>query len=456
MRHVVVGAGPAGLAAIETLRALDPAAEIALVCDEPAYARMVLPYFIEGKIEERAVFTADETWLDGQGVEVHGGRRVEAIEPDARTVALDDGTPLAYDRLLLATGSRVRVPAIPGADGEGVVPMWTLEHARGWRGRGHDETAIVGAGFIAFTILDGVAARSRKLTFLEIEPQILPRMLDAPASALVAAHLADLGIDVRVSARVAEIGTQGARSVLRLEDGDDLICDSVILATGIRPNVDFLQGSGIEVDDAIVVDERMRTTVPDVFAAGDVAQGPDLLGGARGVRAIQPVAVDHGRVAAANMAGEDVRYEGALVMNILAAQGLEASSFGHWERDDDVTVVSNPANRIYRKYVWEGGRLVGGILVGPTVAVTGLNDVGMLKGLIQTGVDLGSWRGWLEENPLELRRPFVASGAATRLLESTLLAGRASTGGGFRWPAAPARRPRRDPHATLVGGSPRA
>ncbi len=453
MRHLVIGAGPAGLAAVETLRALDPQAEIALVCDEPAYARMVLPYYLQGSIEERAVLTADAGWFEDRGVNVHLERRVERLEPAEHRVLLDDGTALEYDRCLVATGSRVRTPDVEGADS--AVPMWTLEHARTWLGSPRAETVVVGAGFIAFTILDAVAERSGSVRFLEREAQILPRMLDAASAGLVQRHLEARGIQVRTGVELERIEEAGARRWLQLAGGESLECDSVLLATGIQPNVEFLQGSGVDLNHAIVVDDRMQTSARDVYAAGDVAEGPDLQGGARTVRAIQPVAVDHGRVAAANMAGEDVRYDGALTMNILAVQGLEATSFGRWESEDDVTRVENPADGIYRKYVWEGDRLAGGILVGPTHAVSGLNDVGMLKGLVQSGAALGPWRAHLEENPLDLRRPYVASGAAKTLLGTTLLAGRASTGGGFRWPAVAPKRARTPHHGVLTGGSSR-
>lgn len=452
-RHVIVGAGPAGMAALETLRALDPKARLTLVCDETPYARMVLPYYVEGRIDERAVATGDDAWFEELGVETRFGARVARVEPGAHRIALDDGASLEYDRLLVATGSRVRVPPIDGANAEGVIPMWTLEHANGYLATPHGETVIVGAGFIAFTVLDAIAKRAERVTFLELAPQILPRMLDAPSAAVLEKRLAERGIAVRTGARLERIESAGARRRLHLAGGDVVECDAVILATGVQPNVEFLEGAGVEIDQGIVVDERMATSMPDVYAAGDVAQGPDLLGGEREVRAIQPVAVDHGRVAAANMAGADVRYEGALTMNVLAAQGLEACSFGRWSDDGDVMRVENPAGGVVRKYVWDGDRLVGGILVGPTVAVTGAHDAGMLKGLIQTGVGLGPWKAWLAENPLDLRRPYVASGAAPKLLASTLLAGRAATGGGFRWPRVKPARARSAHHGVLVAGA---
>jgi NADPH-dependent 2,4-dienoyl-CoA reductase/sulfur reductase-like enzyme len=314
---------------------------------------------------------------------------------------------------------------------------------------------IVGAGFIAFTILDAVARHAARVRFVELAPQILPHMLDPQAAELLEAHLAERGIEVHKGTSPARIESSGGRRRLELASGETIECDRVVLATGIRPNLEFLEGSGIDTDHGILVDDHLRTSRDHVYAAGDVAQGPDLLSDRCRVQAIQPTAVDHGRVAGANMAGLDVVYSGSLTMNILAAQDLEACSFGLWEEDArEVTRIENPGNRIYRKYVWDGDRLVGGILVGPALAVSGTNDVGMLKGLIQTGVRLGPWKEYLVQNPMDLRRPYVASGAARELMNSTLLAGRASVGGGYRLPAAAAPRVRSPHHATLLSGTP--
>jgi NAD(P)H-nitrite reductase large subunit len=458
-RHLIIGAGPAGINAIQTLRAIDAECQIALVCDEPAYARMVLPYFLEGKIEERAVMTSDDSWFKDLGVSTHLGVRVESVDPGARRVTLDDGNSLDYDQLLLATGSRAARPSIEGIDGAGVINLWTLGDVREFLSEPRSHTVIVGAGFIAFTALDAIITRSEQVTFLEIETQVLPNMLDAASAGLMKEHLESRGVEVRTGARLESIEQAGRRRRLQLSGGDSIECDAVVIAAGVAPNVEFLEGSGIDLGSGpgagILVDQRMETCAAGIYAAGDVAQAADLQGGERRVHAIQPTAVDHGRVAAANMAGQDVRYAGSLIMNILAAEGLEACSFGDWRGGDrDVTVVENTGNRIYRKYVWNDDVLVGGILVGPTLAVTGANDVGMLKGLIQTEVSLGPWRTYLEENPLDLRRVYVASPAGARLLESTLLTGRISTGGGFRFPSLPAVRKRSPHHATLLTGKP--
>lgn len=456
-RHVIVGAGPAGQNAVETIRAVDPDAKIDLVCGEPAYARMVLPYFVAGDVEERALRTGDADYYAKLGVETHFGVRVEGVDPAAGSARLSDGIVLEFDRLLAATGSRAAEPSIPGLAGDGVGAMWTLEDAKGYLAGARKRTAVIGAGFIAFTTLDALVARSESVAVVEQDEQILPRMLDSAAAGLVADHLRDRGIEIHTGARVESAGGEPGARRLALSGGSEVECDAVILATGVQPNVEWLAGSGVEIGAGpgagVLVDAHLQSSAASVYAAGDVAEGPDLLTGDRRVHAIQPTAVDHGRVAGAHMAGLDVAYAGSLTMNILSVQGIEACSFGDWQGTGrESTVVSNAGNRIYRKYVWDGDRIVGGALVGPTAAVSGINDVGMLKGLIQTGVGVGEWRGYLEENPLDLRRVYIASGAPSKLAESSLLTGRASLGGGYRFPSLPALRKRGPHHATLLSG----
>src|SRR5262249_9382254 len=137
-----------------------------------------------------------------------------------------------------------------------------------------------------------------------------------------------------------------------LGDGNVIQANAVVVATGIRPNSDLIQGSGIAVDQGILVNDRMQTNFPFIYAARDVAQAPDLLGDKPAVHAIQPTAVDHGRIAGANMAGQSVRYPGSLLMNILDACGLQCASFGRWSEATEAMTIRNPDRPIYRKLLW--------------------------------------------------------------------------------------------------------
>jgi NAD(P)H-nitrite reductase large subunit len=424
-RHVVVGGGTAGWNAIRTIRELDGgASEITLVSAERPYSRMVLPYYLSGGIAEARVFTAAPALLARLGVQARTGRRAAGLDGLARRLTLDDGSVLEYDTLLVATGSSALRPPVPGADGPGVHTFWTLEQAREVVAgiRPGTRVAMVGAGFIAFTILNAILSLGAGLTVVELAPHILPRMIDAEAAGLVESRLRGAGVEVHTGARVAEIRDEGGGRRLVLDGDREVSADLVILATGIRPNLDWLAASGVRINQGILVDDHQRASVPSVYAAGDVAEGHDLVTGAAAVHAIEPTAMEQGRVAGANMAGWDVAYRGSLLMNIVEVQDLEIASFGAWaDPDAEATAAVRADRQAYRKLLWRGDRLIGAILVGPARDVWTTNDLGMLKGLVQSGRGLGPWRARLAASPFNVKPAFVAAGTTGHLLPQTIL-----------------------------------
>lgn len=425
-RHVIVGGGTAGHNAIETIRQEEQAAsEITLVSAERPYARMVLPYYLGRTIAESHVYTATPARLAQLGVRTHLGRRATGLEAKAGKLTLDDGTVVEYDDLLVATGSSPVRPPVPGAAGPGVHSFWTLEQARGLVAEvGADSHVVmVGAGFIAFTILNSILALGARLTVVEIAPQILPRMIDREGAAIVEAWLRQHGVEVRTGVTLTAVEQAGGRRRLRFKDGGDLDADVVIMATGIRANLGWLEGSGIRVNRGVVVDDHLRSSLPGVYAAGDVAEGKDLVTGQPDVHAIEPTAMEHGRVVGANMAGRDVAYRGSLLMNIVDVCHLDVASFGRWDDPGaEVFTAHRPDRQGYRKLLWHGDRLTGAMLCGVADDVWTTNDVGMLKGLVQSGVRLGAWKERLRRNPFDVKSAYVASRTTARLLPETLLA----------------------------------
>jgi NAD(P)H-nitrite reductase large subunit len=426
-RHLIIGGGPAAINAIETIRDFDGGrSQITLVSDEPAYSRMVLPYYLANQIPEQQVYTADDAYYAALKVDRRIGPRVSRIDPAAKTATLADGTALPFDDLLIATGSSPTVLPIPGADLPGVYPLWTLAHTeavlQAAQGKARPEVLFIGAGFIGFIVLNAMHKRGWKLHVVEIAGHVLPRMLDADSAGLVEAWLKAKGVTLHLGTTVQNIAAVNGRKRVTLANGTAVDADIVIVATGIRPNTDLVAGSGIGVDQGIVVNERMQTNFPFIYAAGDVAQGPDLLGDRPAVHAIQPTAVDHGRVAGANMAGQDVRYPGSLLMNILDACGLQCASFGRWnEQSAEAMTIRNPDRPIYRRLLWTGDQITGAVFVGPANDLGMLNDVGMVKGLMQTRTALGAWKEFLRANPFDIRRPFIAAKVGQKLAASTLL-----------------------------------
>ena len=424
-RHVIVGGGTAGMNAITTIREYDHgASEIILVADERPYSRMVLPYYLKGSISESHVYTAPPTRLRTLGVEPFVGRRAVGVDTQVSILSLDDGTELPYDNLLIATGSSpVRAP-VAGADGAGVHSFWTLEQAQGViRGVSAGcSVAMVGAGFIAFTILNSIVELGARLTVVEIAPQVLPRMIDAAGADLVTRWLQERGVTVRTGAQLQAIEDADGGKRLRFGQGDDVTADVVIMATGIRTNLDWVSDSGIEINRGIVVDAHMRSSVPNVYAAGDVAEGRDAVTGEAALHAIEPTAMEHGRIAGANMAGQPQAYRGSLLMNIVEVLGLEIASFGSWD-DAGAEVMSSlrPQRPAYRKLLWHADRITGAMILGPARDIWSTNDVGILKGLVQSGVSLGDWKSYLRDNLFDVKRAFIAAGATGRLLPQTVL-----------------------------------
>jgi NAD(P)H-nitrite reductase large subunit len=436
-RHVIVGGGTAGHNAINTIRQeeRDGRSEIVLVSAERPYARMVLPYFLGRTIAESHVHTATPARLAALGVTAHLGRRATGLDAKAGKLTLDDGTVVDFDDLLIATGSSPVRPPVPGADGPGVHSFWTLEQARGVVAaiRPGSHVALVGAGFIAFTILNAILALGARLTILEIAPQILPRMIDRQGASLVEGWLRQHGVEVHTGVTLTAVEPVHDHRRLQLRGGRHVDADVVIMATGIRANLQWLEGSGLRVNRGVVVDDHLRSSASNVYAAGDVAEGRDLVTGQPDVHAIEPTAMEHGRVAGANMAGRDVAYRGSLLMNIVEVCHLDVASFGRWDDPEaELFVAVRPERPAYRKLLWRGDRLTGAMILGPSEDVWTTNDVGMLKGLVQSGAALGRWKEHLRRNPFDVKPAFVATHTTRRLLSETIL-GRPATAPAVLW-----------------------
>ncbi len=436
--HVIIGGGPAATNALETLREHDPQARITLVCDEPAHSRMALPYWLSSQIPREHTMTADDGYYDRLQIEARIGSRVTGIDHAAKQLSLANGESLGFDKLLVATGSSPTGLPVEGGELPGVQPLWTLDDTAGALsavdGKSEPRVVLVGAGFIGFIVLNAMHKRGWRLAVVEREAQVLPRMLDAGAAGVVEAWLQSRGVAVHTGATVQAIrAPNGEAKVVELDNGQRLEADLVIVATGVRPNLECVQGSGIEVDEGILVDEHMRTSLTDVYAAGDVAQGPVLFDEAKAIHAIQPTAIDHGRVAAANMAGRDVRYPGSLSMNVLDACGLQCASYGNWgdARAEPMT-IANPRDHVYRRLLWTGDEITGAIFIGRSNDLGMLTDVGMVKGIMQTRTRFGDWKAYLAENPFDIRRPYVATRVAEKLVGTTLL-GRPARSRGFHY-----------------------
>lgn len=409
MDHVIIGAGPAGITAAETLRQNDPEGRILVVGDEPEppYSRMAIPYLLSRHIEESGTWLRDPAHHYAErGIEIQRAR-VERLDAQAHRLHLDDGSSRSYDRLLVASGSHPAVPPIPGVDLPGVHACWTLADARALMQRtdADSDVVLIGAGFIGCIILEALRARGVRLVVVEQGERMVPRMMNDKAGGLIRAWCERKGIRVHTGTGVDAIEANGDRLAVRLTDGTVLPAATVIAATGVRPNTAFLQGSGVNVANGIVVDQHMQSSVTDVYAAGDVAEGVDFSSGGNSVQAVQPTAVDHGRIAALNMAGRDAAFVGGLNMNVLDTLGLISSSFGLWMgvAGGEKAELYAPDDFRYVNLQFEEDRLIGASAVGLT------EHVGVLRGLIQGRQRLGVWRQRLMADPTRIMEAYLAT-----------------------------------------------
>jgi NAD(P)H-nitrite reductase large subunit len=412
MKHVVIGNGPSGVVAAETLRKLAPRDEILLLGDEPgpAYSRMAIPYLLVGDIDERGTQLRKDP---GHFERLRIGQRqarVERVDVARRKLVLEDGTQVDYDRLLIATGSQPVRPPIPGIDLSGVSTCWTLADARDIirRAKPGMRVLLIGAGFIGCIIMEALAARGFKLTVVEMGDRMVPRMMTATAGAMIRAWVEDKGIPVHLNTRVESVRKVSGALTARLSNGEELATDLVICAAGVRPNAAFLKDSPIRVNRGIVVDEHMQTSVPGVFAAGDVTEAGGLLSGEPEVVAVQTNAADQARIAAMNMAGVDARFVGSLAINVLDTLGLISTSCGQWwgekpEAGGAGVEIADRERFHYLSLQFRDDAMIGATAIGWT------EHVGVLRGLIQGRVRLGKWKERLLGDPTQFMTAYLGA-----------------------------------------------
>ncbi|HQU78293.1 MAG TPA: FAD-dependent oxidoreductase [Azonexus sp.] len=419
MKHIILGNGPAGVVAAETLRRAAPGDDILLVGNEaaPPYSRMAIPYLLEGNIDESGTYlrkSADH--FEQLCIRQRRGRAV-AVNAEKRTVLFDDGHFEDYDRLLVATGSHPVRPPIPGIDLPEVQTCWTLDDARAIAQLAKPGSRVLqlGAGFIGCIIMEALVKRGVQLTVVEMGDRMVPRMMTPEAGTMIKRWVEKQGVRVVTKAGVERI-ENGEKSPLTvtLSTGEQLDCDLLIVAAGVAPNVAFLEGTPVHVAKGVLVDDTMQTSVPGIYAAGDVAEAPDLFSGRHLVAAIQPNAADQARVAALNMAGGvgkgAARMKGVLAINVLDSMGMISSSFGEWQgvADGDGVELADEANGRYISLQFDGDVLVGATSIGLT------QHVGVLRGLIQGRTRLGAWKDRLLESPTRFVEAYLASQQVVR------------------------------------------
>ena len=407
MHHLILGAGPAGVIAAETLRKHAPQDTITLVGDEPdaPYSRMAIPYLLIGNIDERGTYLRKSTthFDDLRITQVKA--KVTRVDSVGKTVQLDNGQSIAFDKLLIATGSHPVRPPIAGMDLPGVHPCWTLEDARAIQSLAKPGARVLqmGAGFIGCIIMEALAARGVELSVVEMGDRMVPRMMGPVAGGMIRDWCEAKGVRVFTGTKVEAISASSNGLQVKLSNGQTVEADLVISATGVRPAVGFLKDSGITCLQGVLTDEHLQTNVPGVFAAGDCAEAFDLVSGKTIVSAIQPNAAEQARVAALNMLGQKTELKGVTQINVLDTLGLISTSFGNWEgvAGGESAVLTDLAAGRHLSLQFKDDVMVGCNSVGWT------EHVGVMRGLVEGQVHLGDWKNRLMHDPTKLMDAYL-------------------------------------------------
>ncbi len=415
--HVILGAGPAGVIAAETIRKQAPQDIITLIGDEPepSYSRMAIPYLLMGNIDERGTYLRKSpTHFEDLEINVVLAL-VSSVQAATKKVVLENGETIQFDTLLVATGSHPVHPPIPGIDSAGVHTCWTLADARAIMALAKPGARVLqlGAGFIGCIIMEALSSRGVKLSVVEMGDRMVPRMMGPTAGGMIRDWVDAKGVEVFTGTRVESIEA-GTPLNVRLSNGNIMQADLVISAAGVRPAIGFMKDSGVTCLLGVLTDEHLQTNVPGIYAAGDCCEAFDKVSGKAVVSAIQPNAAEQARVAALNMVafarGQALMAElkGVTQINVLDTLGLISTSFGDWQgvTGGEHVELTDLARGRHLSLQFKDDVLIGCNSVGWT------DHVGVMRGLVEGQVKLGAWKDTLMNDPTQLMPAYLASAQA--------------------------------------------
>ncbi|NLN20568.1 MAG: FAD-dependent oxidoreductase [Syntrophomonadaceae bacterium] len=396
-RYLIIGASAAGLACAAAIRREDPWGQVTVIAEDSlVYSRCLLKDIISGARNKEQLNFIGENFFDDQGIEFIPGKKVTAVDPRQKMVFTLDGWKTTYDKLLIATGAKPVLPPVENlASGRQVFVLRSLEDAEGIIDsvETNKRVIILGGGLVGLEAAEALVAKGVRVTVIEQAEHLLPLQLDSYASSRYAELFRSHGVGIITGQRADKIQLDEDSNVLgvELDDKGYLPCDLIIAAAGVKPEISSLSDIGIAVNKGIIVDQQMRTTIPDVYAAGDVCETLETLTGKVSLTPIWPAAVQQGEVAGLNMVGKDVELVGTFAyQNAMSFFGLPTISFGWPEPpDDSYQVETDVSPDYYRKVIYKKGRLVGAIFQGD------LSGAGTFGTLIKKRIDTSKYQGKL-------------------------------------------------------------
>ncbi|MFH1578336.1 MAG: FAD-dependent oxidoreductase [Candidatus Omnitrophota bacterium] len=389
---LIIGNSAAGISAAEAIRKKDKHSKITLISDEDysSYCRCLISYFLAGDISEEKLVYRPEAFYKDNNLDLIINKKVIKVEPKKNRVVLEDKTPIGYDALLIATGASSKLPPdLKGVKKRGVFGFRTIKEAKEISALApvSSSSCILGGGLIGLKAAYGLWKRKQELKVIVKSKYILSQMIDQAAADLFMKRFNEAGIEVITGRDIVEVLGNGDLKAVKLDSGKVLACSILVIGKGVRPNIDLIKDTQIKTDKGILVDEYMKTDIPNIFAAGDVIQGFDLAYKNSAVNALWPNAIEQGRIAGLNMVKQEVEYKGSMTMNSVEFFDLPVISMGITRANGpefQELVFSDPKSNVYKKFVLSNNRLLGMIAVGKVA------NAGVFLRLIKEGIDISS------------------------------------------------------------------
>jgi nitrite reductase (NADH) large subunit len=396
--YLIIGNGVAGNAAAENIRKYDPEGKIVVFSREsrPFYYVPALPEYLAGAKSVDQVIIHPQPWYDQNRIDLRLDTTVTRIDPDQPVVETHKGERFPFDQLLLATGGKSFIPPMQGADSPGVLTLKTLADAdriKQWAANA--KTAVlIGGGLLGLEAGNGLRRAGLKIIVVEFFPRLLPRQMDGPGAAILQSQMEEMGFTFYLGARTKEISSVPGGLEVRLESGENIPGEMVLISAGVRPDLTLAQTLNLDLDKGVKVDDAMRTSRENIYAAGDLIEHRGRLYG------IWPAAMEQGAVAGAAMAGQAATYEGTLPSNVLKVVGIDLVAAGDIDADGKLESIvhKNEAQKTYRKLVIQDNLLVGAILLGD------IRGSAEIQGAIKKKQDLGGIKGELAQADFDFKR----------------------------------------------------
>lgn len=418
MNYLIIGNSAAGVSAAETIRGFEPDLSITIVSDEPSpfYTRCLTPELISGRKTAQDIELRPASFYQQLGIQTRFGERVDKVFPEQSRVALTSGEYLPYDKLLIATGAR----PVKLGDGRQKGGIFSLGRKRGKvftlrtiddalnikkAAKGAKRSIVVGGGLLGLKVAQAFRSLGLEVTIVEKLDHLLPGITDSPAARILAGVFEEQGIKIETGVGVSEF----RNGSVTLEDSRTLNSDVTVVAVGLKPNIELVEGTAVKTQEGILTDSMMMTNVENIYAAGDVVEDDDLLiPGAKLLNYIWPKAVLQGRIAGSNMVGTQRTYGGSFIMSSEEFYGLPLISAGlvsppEKEYQEEVVKFSEP-KRAYQKLVFEKDRLVGAVLLGD------IEKAGVIINLIRAQRDVSAVRDELLSGTLGYGKILKVSG----------------------------------------------